>query len=281
MKVIYKIDELRAYLKQIRSDHSIGLVPTMGALHQGHLSLVELSKIHTEFTVATIFINPTQFNKKEDLDKYPSNLDKDLSMLKTAGANLVFVPSAEEIYPNKPDLNISFGSLESQLEGKFRPGHFAGVGLIVGKLFNLIQPHQAFFGQKDLQQFLVIKKLVNELNFDIQLHMAPIKREDHGLAMSSRNERLTPQERTKAALLFQCLQKAKGALNNGNSIKASKALVRELFQHEPSLELEYFEVIDTNNFELLSSIDSVKSIALCIAAEIGNIRLIDNQFLND
>lgn len=281
MKIIHGINELRAFLKGIKIDKSIGLVPTMGALHQGHLSLVELAKKHSDFTVATIFVNPTQFNKKEDLEKYPSNTDQDLAVLKQAGADLVFVPSVKEIYPSKPELNISFGSLEGQLEGKFRPGHFAGVGLVVCKLFNLVRPDHAFFGQKDLQQFFIIKKLVDELNFNIELHMAPIIREENGLAMSSRNERLSPDQRNEASLIYRSLVKAKKYLNDGNSIASSKALIDELFAEELSLELEYFEVIDTDSFEPLNSIEGAKTIALCLAAEIGNVRLIDNLLLND
>ena len=281
MKIIHGIDELRAFLKGIRIDKSIGLVPTMGALHQGHLSLIELAKKHCDFTVATIFVNPTQFDKKEDLEKYPSNTDQDLALLKQAGADLIFIPSVEEIYPSKPELKIAFGSLESQLEGKFRRGHFAGVGLVVSKLFNLVSPDHAFFGQKDLQQFFIIKKLVDELNFNIQLHMAPIIREENGLAMSSRNERLSQDQRNAASLIYRSLVKAKEYLNEGNSIASSKALIDELFAEEPSLELEYFEVIDTDSFEPLNSTEGAKTIALCLAAEIGNVRLIDNLLLND
>lgn len=281
MKVIHKIDELRSFVKLKKTNNSIGLVPTMGALHQGHLSLVKLALEKCDFTIASIFVNPAQFNKKEDLERYPTDIESDIALLNQAGTDLVFVPSIEEIYPIKPELKISFGSLENQLEGKFRPGHFAGVGLIVSKLFNLIQPEHAFFGQKDLQQFFIIKKLVDELNFDIQLHMAPIIREANGLAMSSRNERLSPEQKNTASLIYSSLAAARTSLNNGKSIPSTKALVEELFVQEPSLELEYFEVIDTNSFEPLNTTEGAKTIALCLAAEIGNVRLIDNLLLND
>lgn len=251
----------------------------MGALHDGHLSLVRLSKQQGDLAVATIFVNPTQFNKAEDLEKYPRNVDRDLQLLNSAGCDVVFVPSVQEMYPEPVSLNISFGSLENELEGRFRPGHFAGVGLVVSKLFNLIQPDQAYFGQKDLQQFYVISKLVRQLSFPIQLHMAPIARESNGLAMSSRNERLSPADREHAALIYQALTEARTLLLNGSSVGHAQAKVLELFNASDRFQLEYFEVIGTDDFVPLETITDKATTALCLAAEIGQVRLIDNLLL--
>lgn len=251
----------------------------MGALHEGHLSLIRLSKTQGDFTVASIFVNPTQFNKPEDLEKYPRHPEKDLDMLASAGCDVVFMPTVEEMYPVPASLKISFGSLETELEGRFRPGHFAGVGLVVSKLFNMIQPDHAYFGQKDLQQYFVIKALVSQLSFPIQLHMAPIAREANGLAMSSRNERLTPQERAHAELIYKGLNQAREMLMTGASIPIVKAHISELFEASDRFSLEYFEVINTDDFAPLETIKEEATTALCLAAEIGQVRLIDNLLL--
>ena len=251
----------------------------MGALHEGHLSLVKQAKALGDLAVTSIFVNPTQFNNPEDLEKYPRNLDKDLAMLEGAGCDAVFAPSASEMYPEPASLRIDFGSLETELEGRFRPGHFAGVGLVVSKLFNIVQPDQAYFGQKDLQQYYVIEKLVKQLSFPIHLHRVPIMREDHGLAMSSRNERLSTADRQEAGLLYQALQQARESLLNQNDVEAARDLVAELINSSARLELEYFEVIDIRDFKPLSEINKKAFTALCIAAEIGQVRLIDNLLL--
>ncbi len=280
MLVFEKIEDLRIRLKSIRSTQSIGLVPTMGALHDGHLSLIKEAKLISDVVVATIFVNPTQFNKPEDLENYPSNLKQDLDLLNRIGADIVFTPSQSEIYPAKPQLKMSFGAIESQLEGKFRPGHFAGVGQVVSKLFNIVQPDKAFFGQKDLQQFFVISSLVEELNFPIELKMVPTKREDSGLALSSRNQRLSRGQKEEASLLYKALSEAKELLLSGKPISHVKIRIEELFQNSSSLELEYFEVVQTDNFKPLEETEQDASVALCIAAEIGEVRLIDNILLN-
>lgn len=281
MIVFEKIQDLRAHLNVTHSTKRIGLVPTMGALHQGHLSLVALAQKSCELVVVSVFVNPTQFNNPADLAKYPSDFNKDKALLEAAGVDVIFAPSPQEIYPEKPSLTISFGPLEQQLEGEFRSGHFAGVGIIVGKLFNIVQPNHAFFGQKDLQQFYIIKKLVDEMNFDIELTLAPIIREQHGLAMSSRNERLSTSDRADAALIYQTLNQAKENIRNGLPLRQVTAKVFELFANHERFKLEYFEVINTKNFESIEDTESAESIALCLAAEIGGIRLIDNLLLND
>jgi len=199
MEVIKTIMALRSKLAKHRlKGNKIGLVPTMGALHNGHLALVNASKNQCEITVVSIFVNPAQFNNAEDLEKYPNTIEKDTALLKAAGCNFLFLPSVKEIYPNTHDLSISFGALENNLEGRFRPGHFQGVGLVVSKLFNICQPDYAFFGQKDLQQFFVINKLIDQLSFPIDLKMVETSREENGLAMSSRNLRLSERDKSEA-----------------------------------------------------------------------------------
>ncbi|GAB5525989.1 MAG: pantoate--beta-alanine ligase [Roseivirga sp.] len=282
MRLFHTQTELRQYILSKRcADKPIGLIPTMGALHQGHLSLVRMSVEAGDLPVASVFVNPTQFNKPEDLAKYPRDLKKDLELLESAGCEAAFAPSVEEMYPFAPSLAISFGSLETELEGRFREGHFKGVGLVVSKLFNIVQPDHAYFGQKDLQQYYIIKKLVDQLSFPVQLRMAPIMRESHGLAMSSRNERLAADDRQAASLIYQALQLAREELLHkpAASIADTKQKVDELFKTSDRLILEYFEVISTDDFKPLDKIKNQATTALCIAAEIGQVRLIDNLLL--
>ena len=280
MKVCHSIPEIRQQLGDIRNTSIIGFVPTMGALHQGHVSLVRASKENANVTVASIFVNPTQFNKIEDLEKYPRTLERDLEQLNSAGCDFVFVPEAHEMYPGKPEIKIDLGPITGELEGKFRPGHFNGVGQVVSKLFNIIQPDIAFFGQKDLQQFYVIKKMIDELNFPVQLQMVSTQREPNGLAMSSRNMRLSEDDQEHASLLFRSLLEAKELLKTSNDVKQAKSMVRELFDNSNRLELEYFEVVQTTDFKPLNTVIEQDKTALCIAAEIGGVRLIDNLLLN-
>ena len=280
MKVCHSIPEIRQQLGDIRNTSIIGFVPTMGALHQGHVSLVRASKENVNVTVASIFVNPTQFNKIEDLEKYPRTLERDLEQLNSAGCDFVFVPEAHEMYPGKPEIKIDLGPITGELEGKFRPGHFNGVGQVVSKLFNIIQPDIAFFGQKDLQQFYVIQKMIDELNFPVQLQMVSTQREANGLAMSSRNMRLSEDDQEHASLLFRSLLEAKELLKTSNDVKQAKSMVRELFDNSNRLELEYFEVVQTTDFKPLNTVIEQDKTALCIAAEIGGVRLIDNLLLN-
>ena len=206
---------------------------------------------------------------------------QDLEKLEKAACDLVFIPHRQELYPQAPSLQINFGSLETSLEGKFRPGHFAGVGLIISKFFNIIQPSHAFFGQKDIQQFYVIKKLTEELNFPVQLHMVPTVREISGLAMSSRNLRLKPEEQEEAALIYRSLKKAQEELQHEVSITEVKENLSRKFSDSQTLDLEYFEVVDTNSFQPLTAITSPDQTALCLAAVINEVRLIDNLPLID
>ena len=280
MEIFKNINEIRSFVEQCKAAHkTIGLVPTMGALHRGHISLINACKKQCDITVVSVFVNPAQFNSKEDLEKYPVTPQQDIQKLKEASCEAVFIPPREEIYPGKAKLNIDFGTMGSWLEGKFRPGHFNGVGLVVSKLFNIVQPRHVFFGQKDLQQFFIIKILRDQLNFSVALTMVPTVRESDGLAMSSRNLRLNREERGEAPLLYKALNLAKETLAESGQVEEAKAKVRELFNASSRIMLEYFEVIHIGDFKPLVRVSDKKNTALCIAATTGNVRLIDNLML--
>ena len=248
----------------------------MGALHEGHLNLIRACVAKCDITVATIFVNPTQFNNPDDLKKYPRKLEQDLQLLKENGCDVVFAPEQEELYPEAPSLNMNFGSLEHLMEGKHRPGHFSGVGLVVAKLFNIVQPDTAFFGQKDLQQFHVIKKLVDQLNFPIELVMIPTVRERDGLAMSSRNERLGIEQRAVAPSLFAALNMAAEKIKSSIPLNEVRHSVEEYFNEIVDIELEYFEVVTAETLAPVAHINKGDRLALCLACHLGEIRLIDN-----
>jgi len=264
------------WLYSIQSEKTIGLVPTMGALHEGHLDLVRKCKKECDITVVSIFINPTQFNNPEDFAKYPITLEADLKKLEVVGTDFLFLPNVSAIYPEKPVLSFNFGELEHVLEGEFRPGHFNGVGIIVSKLFNIIKPAKAFFGQKDLQQIAVIKRLMLDLSFDLKLVIVPTRREIDGLAMSSRNLRLNPEERVLALILYSSLKKAKDELLGGNSWLEVSNQIRQDFVAKPLAKLEYFDLIHPDNFTRFKNFDSGQKSSICVAAFIGSVRLIDN-----
>ena len=281
MEIFREIQPLKAFLKDKRQNgKSIGLVPTMGALHPGHVSLIEASKQQNDLTVCSIFINPTQFNNPDDLLKYPRTFEKDTALLEKAGCDVVFYPINEEMYAEKSVMQLDFGELDKVMEGKFRPGHFSGVALVVSKFFNIVQPDNAYFGQKDWQQFAVLQKLVQELKFGLTLHRVDTLRENDGLAMSSRNLRLDANQRLKSKVLYQSLLLAKEALKSGEEIKAVKALVQRKV-NEQGVRLEYFEVADSKNLNLLDRVkDGENQPIMCIAAFVGDVRLIDNMFLD-
>jgi pantoate--beta-alanine ligase len=248
----------------------------MGALHDGHLDLVAKSRSSCDVTIVSIFVNPTQFNNSEDFQKYPNTLDQDLEKLEQAGVDYVFLPSVEVIYPTPTQLKFDFGELEHVLEGKFRPGHFNGVGVVVSKLFHLIRPDVAFFGQKDLQQVAIIKLLVNDLSFSLKLEVVSTRRESDGLAMSSRNLRLSKEEREKALILFNSLTKAKAELLEGKNWVEIQLKIEREFENDPSAKLEYFDLIHPDTFEAYTTFDPAQKSSICVAAFIGDIRLIDN-----
>jgi len=254
----------------------------MGALHVGHLSLIQASKAQNDITVCSIFVNPTQFNNPNDLQKYPRTLDKDTLLLEKVECDAIFCPEASEMYPDKSIMRFEFGHLDKVMEGAFRPGHFSGVGLVVSKLFNIIQPTRAYFGQKDWQQFAVIRRLVDELNFDLELTSVPTSREDDGLAMSSRNLRLTPEQRQVATVFYESLVAAKQALQQGKTVQETRALVQTKFD-ERHVSLEYFELADSKNLNILENVKAFDAPPgqpiMCIAGFVGEVRLIDNMFL--
>jgi pantoate--beta-alanine ligase len=267
-------------LQLLQAPKTIGLVPTMGALHQGHLDLVDQCIKNADVAVVSIFVNPTQFNNKEDFDKYPNTLDADLELLEKAGVDYVFVPSVETMYPVPTKLQFDFGDLERILEGAFRPGHFNGVGIIVSKLFHSISPDIVFFGQKDLQQVAIIRSLVNDLSFPLELRLVPTRREEDGLAMSSRNRRLNPEQRKKALILHDSLVFAKKELEKGQNWLDVKQIITRNFEELEGAELEYFELVETDKFEIFKEFDPKKKSSICVAAYIGDVRLIDNLSIN-
>ena len=248
----------------------------MGALHEGHATLLETARQENDVVVSSIFVNPTQFNNPDDLARYPRTLEADYTLLEAAGCDLVFVPAVAEMYPGSPQLQLNFGALETIMEGAFRPGHFNGVGIVVAKLFNIIQPDRAYFGQKDLQQVAVIRQLTKDLSFPIELIRCPTVREADGLAMSSRNRNLTATERQQATLLFRALTQAHEMLASGHSVMQAKQAVVTLFNSNPSFTLEYVEVVNADTLQLADEVLAPGQTAICLAAHLGKVRLIDN-----
>jgi pantoate--beta-alanine ligase len=255
---------------------TVGLVPTMGALHQGHLSLVHSAKLNCEIVVVSIFVNSTQFNNQEDFDNYPITLEEDFALLEEAEVDFVFLPEHKELYPTAPAMTLGFGNLENILEGVFRPGHFNGVGIVVSKMLNIVKPDKIYLGQKDLQQVAVIKRLLTDLSFDVEVTIVPTKREADGLAMSSRNFRLNPESRTVSTLIYKCLVFAKEELLAGKDWFEVKERVTKRFYEEPLARLEYFELVETATMTKVNGFYPSNSLSICTAAYIGEVRLIDN-----
>jgi pantoate--beta-alanine ligase len=270
-------EEVNDNLQIFRNNNkTIGLVPTMGALHQGHLELVKNAKQYSDIVVVSIFINPTQFNNQEDFEKYPKTLDKDLELLDKSAVDFLFLPDTMEIYPSKPMLSIDFGHLDKILEGSFRPGHFNGVGIVVSKLLNIVKPHQAYFGQKDLQQVAIIKRLVEDLSFDVKVNIVPTVREEDGVALSSRNLRLDPDSRLAARIISKTLFFAKAELLEGRPWLSIRKMINEIFDSQHIASLEYFELVTSDTFHVLEDIGQEKNVSICAAAYFGDVRLIDN-----
>ncbi|MCE6988216.1 pantoate--beta-alanine ligase [Dyadobacter sp. CY323] len=277
MEVFTTIQHLRSFLDhQIELRKTIGLVPTMGALHEGHITLIEASNAENDITVCSIFVNPTQFNNPEDLLKYPRTLEQDLEILGKTGCSAVFAPSVEEMYPEKTVVKFDFGSLETVMEGASRPGHFNGVGIVVSKLFNIVNPHRAYFGQKDLQQVAVITRMVKDLSFSLQLVICPTVREDDGLAMSSRNRRLDAKERSVAPHINRILQSAKNELLAGESVENVVQTAKNEFDAIKEFTLDYFEIVDLLSLQPIQKVGPAGINAICVAAFLGPVRLIDN-----
>ena len=256
----------------------IGFVPTMGALHKGHISLIEQSKKACDVTICSIFVNPNQFNDKGDLARYPRTPEADIKMLEDAGCDIVFMPSVEEIYPKDDSRVFDFGVIDKVLDGAHRPGHFNGVAQVVSRLFDIVKPNKAFFGLKDYQQVLVIRKMVEQLHFNIEIVACEILREPDGLAMSSRNTLLSAEERKAASLIPKLMQEAK-TLSKSLSITDIKTKLLAEVNENPLLKADYIEFCDANTLQPVTDIDAQKTI--CLAAIFsGKIRLIDNLFIN-
>ena len=266
--------ELRSFLK--KQIGSIGLVPTMGALHKGHLSLVQKAAENNNWVLVSIFINPTQFNNQEDLVKYPKTYKKDTKLLENVSCDVLFFPSVEEIYANNVlPKKFNFDGLEHQMEGKFREGHFNGVGTIVKTLFEVIEPNNAYFGEKDFQQLKIIKIMVKKHHLNVKIKGCKIFREEDGLAMSSRNSRLNIEQRTSAPFIYRTLKKARDKFETENTAKTTE-WVQNQFEKHPFLDLEYFTIADEKTLESIKNKESDKKYRAFIAVFAGEIRLIDN-----
>lgn len=263
------LDECRAAGK------TVGLVPTMGALHQGHASLVERAVKENDVAVVSVFVNPTQFNDKNDLKNYPRTLEADCALLENIGADIAFAPSVEEMYPTEDTRQFSFAPIDTVMEGACRPGHFNGVAQIVSKLFYAVEPDKAYFGEKDFQQLAIIREMVRQLDLKLEIVGCPIVREADGLAMSSRNTLLTADERQRALTISRTLF-ASLDYAAGNSLAATKAFVEEKINSTPGLELEYYQIVDGNTLQEINEWSDSDYIVGCIALFCGKIRLIDN-----
>ena len=277
MHVFTSAADLQSFVEASRrAGRRIGLIPTMGALHDGHLHLVQAAAAECDDVVASIFVNPTQFNNPDDLRLYPRLPEQDTALLAGAGCTALFMPAVEEMYPQPTVLRFDFGALERVMEGAHRPGHFNGVATVVSKLFHLARPHRAYFGQKDFQQVAVVRQLIADLSFDLELVVAPTIREADGLAMSSRNRRLSPEARAVAPLLYQVLTQAASQVRQGLAPAQVQAQAQAALSREPQFTPEYFEVADAQTLQPLASYTAGQPVVLCVAAHLGGVRLIDN-----
>lgn len=276
MEVIHTIKNLQAELSALKAQgKEVGLVPTMGALHTGHASLVQQSVNENEVTVVSVFVNPTQFNDKNDLVKYPRTLDADCRLLETCGAAFVFAPSVDEMYPQPDTREFSYAPLDTVMEGAFRPGHFNGVCQIVSKLFDAVQPHRAYFGEKDFQQLAIIREMARQMKYDLEIVGCPIVREADGLALSSRNARLSAAERENALNISQTLFKSR-TFATAHTVSETQKMVEDAIAAASGLRLEYFEIVDGNTLQKLGSWDETSYAVGCITVFCGDVRLIDN-----
>ncbi len=276
MKIVNSIKELKQYLASEKRDNKqIGLVPTMGALHAGHLSLVKRCVAENDVCVVSVFVNPTQFNDKHDLETYPRTLEQDCALLETAGCDYVFAPSVEEMYPEPDTRTFDFGTVSNVMEGARRPGHFNGVAQIVSKLFYAVEPDNAYFGEKDFQQIAVIRAMVAQLQIPVRIHACPILREADGLALSSRNTRLTPALRQKAPLIARTLKESI-TFAAGKSVQETIGYVVGTIDRDPDMRVEYYEIVDGNSLEPIRQWSDTNYPVGCITVYCGDVRLIDN-----
>lgn len=276
MKVVHTIKELQEELSTLRQQgKSVGLVPTMGALHAGHASLVKRCVAENDVTVVSDFVNPTQFNDLNDLKKYPRTLEADCQLLETCGASFVFAPSVEEIYPEPDTRHFSYAPLDTVMEGAFRPGHFNGVCQIVSKLFDIVKPDRAYFGEKDFQQLAIIREMVKQMKFPLEIVGCPIVREADGLALSSRNSRLNDEERKNALNISKTLFESRNFAASHN-VAETKQFVEEAINQAPGLRLEYFELVDGRTLQSIQNWEDTDYAVGCITVFCGEVRLIDN-----
>lgn len=279
MLIVKSVNELKEQVGVLRKAHkTIGFVPTMGALHKGHLQLVSRCVAENEVCVVSLFVNPTQFNDKNDFNCYPRTLDKDAALLESVGCSIVFAPSADDMYAPEEINNVfafDFGGLDQTMEGVFRPGHFNGVVQVVSKLFKIATPDKAYFGEKDFQQLAIIRRMVRVMNFPIQIVGCPIVRETSGLALSSRNALLSEEERTTATFIYKTLSKSV-ALQSGKTIAEVKTWVTNTLNATEGLRVEYFEIVDGNSLKLLTDWSESEYVVGCITVYCGKVRLIDN-----
>lgn len=276
MEVIHTIGDLQTVLSALKGQgKKVGLVPTMGALHVGHASLVKRSVKENEVTVVSVFVNPTQFNDSRDLLKYPRTLDADCQLLEACGASFVFAPSVEEMYPQPDTRRFSYAPLDTVMEGAFRPGHFNGVCQIVSKLFDAVTPHRAYFGEKDFQQLAIIREMVRQMGLDLEIVGCPIVREEDGLALSSRNARLSAGERENALNISQILFKSR-TFAATHSVDETQRFVEDAIEAAPGLRLEYFEIVDGRTLQKMKEWSDTSYAVGCITVFCGEVRLIDN-----
>jgi pantoate--beta-alanine ligase len=279
LTIFSQVEDLQVFLNKEKSaGKSIGFVPTMGALHTGHLSLIERSKQENDITVCSIFVNPIQFNNPDDFALYPRDYQKDEQILEAAGCNILFLPTVDEVYPDPAMRKIDFdpGALGNKYEGASRPGHFAGMVAVVKRLFDIIRPTASYFGQKDYQQYLIVKKMIRHYHLPLRLVMCPIFREPNGLAMSSRNERLSPENREEAALIYRTLSKAELQIKKGVNLDTIKKEAIADFDKNGNFQVDYFDICSAEGMEPAASTNIDSGLLICTAVILGGVRLLDN-----
>ncbi len=276
MKLFSSVKDIQVFINEQKSlGKSIGFVPTMGALHEGHLSLMRKAKAENDLLVVSIFVNPIQFNNQNDLQKYPRNLKNDSQILETIGCDILFAPNEKEMYPEPIEKKYDFGPLAEVMEGKFRPGHFNGVAIVVKRLFDIVKPTRAYFGEKDYQQLAIIKKLVEIENLAVEIVPCPIVRDNDGLAMSSRNRLLTPEQRKEAPFIYKTLQEAK-LRRQHICANPLRQMIINLFEGNENFRLEYFDIVDDINLQSINGWNKKVGTMAFVAAWLGDVRLIDN-----
>lgn len=276
MKTVNKVADLQQFVTEAKAQgKKVGFVPTMGALHEGHLFLVKECKKENDICVVSVFVNPTQFNNPEDLEKYPRTPENDCRLLESVGCDLVFMPEVAEMYPEPDTRQFDFGPIGEVMEGKMRPGHFNGVAQVVSKLFDMVTPDQAYFGEKDFQQVAIIRAMVRMINSPVIIKQLPIVREESGLALSSRNMRLTPEQREEAVAISRTLFASRDTMNDLSLSETIDAVVSTI-NAVPSLETEYFEIVDGDTMQPVANWEDSDYIVGCITVYCGEVRLIDN-----